>query len=190
MSEKINPTIVFIRGLPGSGKSYLASKLATKIGLDKSIVLDPDDINYQSDEYIHHSKTLSNNDVDKQLHPYRFLRAKAFQAILSNKIVIWNQPFTNTATFQKVIAKLQDFALQNKKTLKLLIVEVEVDVDTAKKRVNERKYSGGHGPSDNTFNHYSNDYISFKNKSIKTISVNGADDINKSVDKVIKTLTD
>lgn len=188
MNHRKNPTIVFVRGLPGSGKSYLANKLITKIGSDKALVLDPDATDYHSEEYINHTNALSAEGVDKQLHPYRFLRAQAFEAINDGKIIVWNQPFTNLDTFRKVIAKMKEHAEQNKKTLAMLIVEVDLDVTTAKKRVAARKKSGGHGPSENTFNRFHNDYTSFANENIKTISVNGSDDVAKSVATVMNAI--
>lgn len=176
-----HPIAVFIRGLPGSGKSFLADALVSALGEDKVVNLDPDATDYSSKEYAEHVKTMTAEGVDTKLHPYRFLRAKAYQGIAANKIIIWNQPFTNLEIFNKMIARLQDRAAECGTRLPMLVVEVEADGDTAKRRVTARKSDGGHGPSDETFARFINDYHSFEDEGFNVVKVSGQADVEQSV---------
>lgn len=175
------PLLVFIRGLPGSGKSYLTERLAAALPDDEVIVLDPDAIDYQSSAYDAHVKTQTSEGVDEKLHPYRFLRAQAYKAIEDGKIILWNQPFNNLELFHKVVARLQEYAGEHGKDLSTLVIEVTIDISTAKKRVETRKANGGHGPSDVIFGQFVDNYVSFANEGFMTIAVDGSGDVNKSV---------
>jgi thymidylate kinase len=188
MSEANNhPTIILIRGLPGSGKTYLAKELQKKLG-EQVVMLDPDTTDYKSQEYLEHTKKLTAEGVDPKIHAYRFLRAKAYRAIADHKIVIWNQPFTNLEIFNKMVANLQNQAAEHNTRLPVLVVEMEINHTIAKQRVDQRKQAGGHGPSDNTFDRFINDYISFASEGYDTVSVNGNDDVSTSARKVVESL--
>lgn len=188
MNKQTDPIIIFVRGLPGSGKSHLTSALENNMGSKNVVTLDPDKINYSSKKYLEHKHILSAEGVDKQLHPYRFLRAKAYKAIEQDQIIIWNQPFTNLEIFRKMIARMKDHAKDNGKTLGILLVEVCIDMPTAIKRVKQRKKEGGHGTSYSTFNQTHNEYVSFAGEGIKTVSVDGTDDVTKSVATVMTAI--
>lgn len=86
MSQTNNPALVFIRGIPGSGKSYLAEALEKSLGSENVIMLDPDKIDLTSKEYLEFSESLTKEGVDKKLHPFRWLRTNAYGAIGSGKI--------------------------------------------------------------------------------------------------------
>lgn len=183
-----NPVVIFIRGLPGSGKTYIAKALQDAIGKDKIVMLDPDETDYSSKEYIEHSKAQAAEGVDEKLHAYRFLRTKAYNGIRSDKIIIWNQPFTNLEIFHKMVSRLKDHAAEHSKQLQMLIVEVEVDHNLAKKRVLARKQAGGHGPSDSTLERRIVDYKSYADQGFNAVTVYGKDDASISVSKIIDAL--
>lgn len=182
-------TIIFIRGLPGSGKTYIANELKKVIGSD-AVLLDPDATDYESEEYVVHQQKMIKEGVDAVLHAYRFLRGKAYKAIEEGKAVIWNQPFTNLEIFNKMVAKLRLQASEHDTELTILVVEVEVDPVLAKERVQKRKDSGGHGPSDDTFERFTRDYKSFKSDGYNTVTVYGDDDVSESVTNIMHTLPD
>jgi len=182
------PILILVRGLPGSGKSYIAIKLQESIGHDKVVLLDPDATDYESQEYKDHVKSQISEGVEPKLHAYRFLRAKAQAGIAARKIVIWNQPFTNLDIFNKMVANLQGHAAEHEVALPILVVEVEVDESTAKNRVEKRKQTGGHGPSDNTFTRFINDYRSFRNEGYNTVTAHGQDDVTVSVSSIMDAL--
>ena len=188
MNTTSHPTLVLVRGIPGSGKSYLANALLKSIGTDKAVALDPDATDYTSKEYTDLSKSLTAEGVDEKFHPYRFIRGKAYKAITDHKILIWNQPFTNLDGFTKTIINLQAYAAEHNTQLPLLVVEVEIDHAVAKERVAKRKREGGHGPSENTFARFTNDYVSFADQGHTTVVVNGKDEVAVAVTAVMKAL--
>jgi adenylate kinase family enzyme len=185
------PTLVLVRGLPGSGKSYIATRLQQAIEeaySEKVVMLDPDATDYDSAAYAAHVKAQTAEGVDPKLHAYRFLRAQAYDGIAARKIVIWNQPFTNLEIFNKMVDRLRTHATEHNTRLPILVVEVEIDHDTAKARIATRKAAGGHGPSDNTFTRFTNDYTSFGPHGYTTVAVNGEDDALESVETIMESL--
>ena len=183
-----HPTLIMVRGLPGSGKSYLTIALQTALGADNVVILDPDSTDYKSSEYLEHTKALTEQDVDVKFHPYRFIRAKAHKAIEDHKILIWNQPFMDLDGFNKTITNLTTYAGERNIKLPFLVVEVEAPPHTAKERVDTRKSQGGHGPSDDTFARFVGQYASFADKGHDVIAVNGHDDVAVAVATVKEAL--
>lgn len=177
--------IILIRGLPGSGKTSIAAALQDMLGKDRVVMLDPDATDYKGEAYLAHTRALTEDGVDKSLHPYRFLRAQAYQGIAERRIVIWNQPFTNLEIFNKMVDNFKVQAAEHNTELVILVVEVEIDPALAKERVLRRKQAGGHGPSDRTFERFATDYYSFADKGYRTVQVRG-DDVESSV-ALIKT---
>lgn len=179
----INSTVIFVRGLPGSGKSYLAGTLANE--LPGSVLLDPDAVDQTSEEYKKHVETQTQEGVDPKLHLYRYSRALAFAAIKAGQTVIWNQPLNDLETFHKVASRFREFASENGVQLRLLVVEVETSPAVAAERVKARKAAGGHGPSDETFAGFVNKYISFAGAGYEVVKVSGEADakINASIVK-------
>ncbi|MBL8121665.1 ATP-binding protein [Candidatus Saccharibacteria bacterium] len=173
-----NPVLILVRGMPGSGKSYLTAKLQAMFDAHDVVVLDPDATDYTSPEYAAHVAAQTAEGVDPALHAYRFLRAQAYDAIAAKKAIIWNQPFTNRDIFRKMMARLHDHAAAHDTTLKVIIVEVNVDPALAKQRVAARKAAGGHGPSENTLKNRIDAYESFASEGYETISVSGDGDPN------------
>jgi predicted ABC-type ATPase len=187
-TENTHPTLLMVRGLPGSGKSYLAMALSQALGQDNVVILDPDATDYNSPEYLELSKSLSAEGVDEKFHPYRYLRGKAYKAIENNQIIIWNQAFTNLDGFNKTVANLQTYAEEHDAKLPLLVVEVEINHDTAKARVTERADQGGHDVNEEAWERFFGDYRSFSDEGFNTVSVNGENDVNASVAAVQQAL--
>jgi adenylate kinase family enzyme len=183
-----HPILVLIRGLPGSGKSYLAAALQKSLGQDSVVTLDPDAIDYASKAYIAHTTALTAEGVDVKFHPYRFLRSKACAAITDHKSIIWNQAFTLLDGFKRTTTYLQAFAAQHNIQLPILVVEVTITEAAAKARVTMRETQSGHGVSEEAFARFIHDYKSFANEGYNTVTVNGEDAISASVATVRKAL--
>jgi predicted ABC-type ATPase len=189
LPESDQPYLIIVRGLPGSGKSYLAAALARTIGNERVVMLDPDAIDYDSTEYLQHVQAQLAEAVDPKLHAYRFLRAKAYQAIADRQVIIWNQPFTHLEIFHKMIGRLRDCAAEQGTELPILILEVEVDPALAERRVMTRKRAGGHGPTEATFSRFMRDYRSFAGQGYATVSVRGDAKVDESVATVLDAAT-
>ncbi len=185
-----NPVLILVRGVPGSGKSYLTLALRQSLGADKVVVLDPDATDYASQAYHDHTAALTAEGVDEKFHPYRFLRAQAYQGITANKIIIWNQAWTNLDGFNKTILNLQTYASEHGTQLPVLVVEMTVDEAIAKTRVAQRAGQGGHDVSAEAFGRFLRDYTSFADAGHKTVALHGEDDIAVSVAAVEQALAD
>lgn len=186
--KNTHPIAILVRGLPGSGKTYIATKLQEKLGNDQVVMCDPDGIDTNSKEYREHVKTMVDEGVDDSLHLYRFSRARAYKGIEDNKIIIWNQPFTNLEIFNKMVGRLTDHATTHSKHLPILVVEVEIEPAKAKARVEARKNAGGHGPSEEIWKRFVNDYKSFAPNGYNTVTVYGDEEVSESVSKVEEAL--
>ena len=190
LEDLSHPILILVRGLPGSGKSYLAVAIQESIGKDRAVVIDPDKIDLSSKEYTDLSTTLTAEGVDSKFHPYRFLRSKAYKAIISHQIIIWNQAFTNLDGFNKTIINLQAFAAEQGTRLPVLVVEVEVNEAIARERVAKREEQGGHGVSEGAFARFISEYESFADKGYNIVAVHGENDVAVSVSSVTKALED
>jgi deoxyadenosine/deoxycytidine kinase len=184
----VGPILVLIRGLPGSGKSYLAAKLQEQIGSDRVILLDPDTIDYTDMAYTTLSKSLHAAGVEEKFHPNRFLKAKAHAAVTNHKIIIWNQPFSDAWGFERTVDNIRTFATEQNITLPILLVELEIDHDLAKQRIAKRREEGGRGPSVERFTRFISDYTSLADKGYKTVIVRGDGDVAVSAGAVLSAL--
>lgn len=187
LSKRSQPILIIIRGIPGSGKSFLTKKLVGSMQ-ESVVMLDPDATDYDSAEYAEHVKQQEADGVDPKLHAYRFLRAQAHRGIENHDIIVWNQPFTNLEIFHKMMNNLRTHASEHNTSISLLVVEVEVDPEVAKNRVDTRKKAGGHGPSDDTFSRFVGDYKTYANEGFNTVVVNGEDPVDVSVDKITNAI--
>lgn len=181
------PSLVLIRGLPGSGKSYLATKLAETLGHECVVLLDPDSIE-RGPDYEAHSQRLRAEGVDAKLHPYRYLRAQAYRGITEGKVIIWNQPFSNADMFGRLVQSLQIYASEHGILLPTIVVEVAIDPSVAETRIASRKQQGGHGPSHEVFQRFIAEYGSVADQGFVVVKVNGAGDVQDSTAAVLQTL--
>jgi Thymidylate kinase len=181
------PLLIMVRGLPGSGKSHLAAELASELGKDNTVVLDPDALDTTDEAYQAFSRELEKEGVDKRIHPFRWSRKRACDAIAAQKIVIWNQPFTDRGIFERLVAFLEEYAREQGLRLPVLVVEVEIDPEVAKARIARRKQEGGHGPSEGTFAARVRDYQSYAD-GFRTVTVQGEDDVKVSIGTILQAL--
>ena len=188
MPSQAHPTLILIRGLPGSGKSTIASRLQKKLGSDQAISIDPDTVDQTSTAYTAHVQQQIAEEVDPALHLYRFLRAQAYEGIASYKTIIWNQPFSNSDVLQKVLSRLQDYAVSCGTVLSVVIVEVSIDPATAQARIAQRKQQGGHGPSGDAFLRFTKEYKTFAGSGYNVVGIDGSADTEATVDTIMKNI--
>ncbi len=175
------PALIMIRGLPGSGKSYVADALRTALGADKVVILDPDKIDKTAPAYIDLCAKLTAEGVEDKFFPNRFLKTQGYDALAAGKYVIWNQAFTDLMGFTRSMGSLQEFAAEHDIPLPVLVVEVEISHDTAKQRVAQREAQGGHGVSEEAFARFISAYRSFADDGFNTVTVDGDADVAASV---------
>jgi predicted kinase len=177
----MNATLIIIRGVPGSGKSYIATALAESIGIDAVVTLDPDKIDVNSDGFQRFSKQLASEGVDGKFHPFRFLRQTGYDGIAAGKTVIWNQAFNDFNGFEITVTRMKEFAEAHDIQLRLLVVEVEIDKETAQSRIQQRASTGGHDVPDEKLESFFAGYGSFAGRGYDTVTVSGADKITDIV---------
>ncbi|HEX3569058.1 MAG TPA: AAA family ATPase [Candidatus Saccharimonadales bacterium] len=182
-----HPILILVRGLPGSGKSYLTDALRRELG-ERAEVLDPDAVDQNSGAYHAFVEEQTREGVDPKLHLYRWSRAKAYTAIEAHKIVIWNQAFTNLDIFRKMIDRLETHAAEHGTTLPVVVVEVEADSETAQRRIAERVHHGGHDVPKDTFARFITHYKSYANEGFHVVSVSGSAPVHESVAAVLDAL--
>lgn len=183
-----HPSLIIVRGIPGSGKSYLARALAHTLGEVMTVLLDPDSIDTTSPEFQTFSRQLTAEGVDEKFHLFRYSRQHAFDGILAGKILIWNQAFNNFNGLSITIDRLLEFAKDHATTLPVLIVEVEVDPALAKQRIAARVAGNGHAVSDAKLDEFVANYTSFADKGYPTMRVQGEDNTDGSVRSIIDSL--
>lgn len=182
------PLLLIVRGLPGSGKTYIAERLVKEFDPQTIISLDPDTIDYESDAFKKHIAEQIAEGVEPALHDYRFLRAKAYKAIEDHKIIVWNQPFTNLEILKKVTTRLEEHAVEHGTTLDIIIVEVAADPEIAKQRVADRKAQGGHGPDDERFERFVQEYTTAAPLGYTIIPVDGTANVADTVKAIVNNL--
>src|SRR5690606_32402457 len=95
----------------------------------------------------------------------------------------------NRGIFERLVAFIEAHAHEHGVQLPVLVVEVEIDHQTARERIAKRKMDGGHGPSDNTFAHRASEYQSYAD-GFTTVIVQGKDDVSESLSAVLRALED
>lgn len=174
-------TLILIRGIPGSGKSFIANALAESLGEQSVVLLDPDKIDMNGAAFQEYSSQLTADGVEKKFHPFRFLRQTGYDGMLAGKTVIWNQAFNDFAGFEVTVKRMLEFAQTNDITLKVLVVEVEVEGSIARSRIAARAAAGGHNVPEDKFDAFMSGYESFAGRGYDTVTVDGSDDVSRSV---------
>lgn len=178
-------TLLFIRGIPGSGKSFVSTRLVKSI--KGAVLLDPDAIDYENPDYIEFSKQLSKEGLDTAIHPFRWLRKQACEKATPGAVVIWNQPFTNRGVFDRLVVFIQNEAQKNDVDVQVLVLEVNTPAQLAYERIQARIATGGHGPTSETFKNRVENYASFEDGHT-TLQLDGTQDIDILVQQIIDNL--
>lgn len=179
------PAIVIVRGLPGSGKSFLVEATCNMLPSHSFVVLDPDAVDYEGEEYTRFSESLRADAVDEKLYPYRYLRQKAYGGLLDGKVVVWNQAFTHQDILDRTIKNLVQYGKDHEfENIAVLIVEVAVDPRVARRRLEERKGAGGHVVTEDAMVRFVRDYATFAAYGYEILSIDGSSNIRASAQKL------
>jgi len=184
----LKPHLLIIRGVPGSGKTSLAKEIQKRLGLESSVVIDPDEIDKQSPNYRSFIEDLKSNspDIDESIYPYRFLLSRAKKAIELGTTVVWDQPFTVLDGLKYTTGTLTAHAKDLGISLSVIIVELQIPKEEAIKRINKRESEGGHGLTVDQINFFFEKYSTAEGFGFTTLRF---ETINKSsielVDEVV-----
>jgi len=175
------PQIIIIRGLPGSGKTSLAHQLTREIGSD-IVIVDPDSIETASSEYVEFVEQLVSEEpeIDSKIIPYRFLLNRATKALLEERVIIWNQPFSDLEGLDYTIKKLTKEMKNNGKNVTVLIVDIEISEEIAFTRNKDRILRGEHGPDKKTFLRFVHDFRFASNLGYNHLIVDGTATVDEN----------
>ena len=179
--------LIFVRGIPGSGKSHLIEQFAKRVGKERTLILDPDTINTADADYLAFSDSLTKAGLDKALHPFRWLRHLAVVSAKKKPVIIWGQPFTNRGIFDRLVLYIQDNAAKEGVRVDVLLVELDTPKDVAYKRITSRISRGGHGPSEATFANRVKDYASFSD-GYTTMQLSGTNSADTNAADIVNQL--
>lgn len=190
----LHPLFIFLRGLPGSGKSTLIKYLQNNSKyFDTTLFLDPDKVNSLDEKYINFCEDLNNKGIPQTVHKYRFMLKNTILSLTSGKNVIWDQPWTTLQgiddTIYNINYHLSEHITQGLILPRIGLIELAIPSIEAAQRVKDRKLKGGHGPTPNTFVNFINRYEPINNSlKIPILRINGLLESNKSAQIVLKFL--
>ena len=125
--------LLFIRGFPGAGKSYLASQISKNVGAN---ILDPDLIDISSTKFTQFSNKYKNIKWLKKVK-YRFNLYETISSLGTNRVTIWSQPWRNKKGFCVTVNNIKTL-FKGKINIILLQLNTPVDLSYSRRR---EKYS-------------------------------------------------
>ena len=189
MKEQFStPSLIIIRGIPGSGKTSIAIGLAEALGNNKVQPIDPDEIDVTSDAYRAFSHSLSAQGIDEKFHTYRYLNTKARQAVDAHQVIIWNQAFIDFKGLSITIERLREYAHGQGNELPVLVVDVVIDPVVARQRISTRATQDGRVIDEEVMERFIQNYVPLDGKLYPSIIVHGTDPIQQSVTSIIGSL--
>jgi hypothetical protein len=170
--------LIFVRGLPGAGKSDLVDLLLKYPPLENGLRLDPDRIDLTDPKF-----TEFANDLPKEIIPkrqiYRYLLRQAESALRQGQHVIWEQPWRLTWGLYVTIENLTYFLTGetdiSKAPFRTVIVEVLIDPAVARGRVAERFAEGRHKLDEKVFEQFVGKLEDCSQLGIPLVQVDGCD---------------
>ncbi len=155
--ETKKPLLIFVRGLPGAGKSNLTELLCENPILKDSWRLDPDRVNLTGSRFLEFVSDLPTG-LPSQKQIYRYLLRQAEAALREGCGVIWEQPWRLRWGIYITIENLTYFLTGGTEIslapFQTIIIEVLVDVAKARRRVAERFAQGAHNLDAKTFEEF------------------------------------
>ncbi|MBU0534885.1 ATP-binding protein [Patescibacteria group bacterium] len=157
--------IVFIRGLPGAGKSTISNKICNITGY---VRIDPDLI---PDKY--------NISLHKErMRKYKICLNEAIKSIRNGLSIVWAQPWRKIKNIQLTINRI------NNLNVKPILVNINIPVEESWNRSKNRFYNNRQD-----FDNYISKFAVFDNNfKIDSVDIEGTEDINTNVDRITKFL--
>ena len=157
--------LMFIRGLPGAGKSTISNKISA---ITDSIVVDPDLISDKNNKATH----------EERFRKYKLCLSKAKKALITGHSVIWTQPWRK---IQNILITINNL---NSKDIRFLLVNMKIPTDESWNR-SKTKFDNNREKFNNFVTKFTDFHKDFK---VDSININGQKDIDENVKKIIKFL--
>ena len=178
--------LIFVRGLPGAGKSDLVDLLLKFPPLKGSLRLDPDRVNLADPKFVEFVCGLPPKLIPKR-KIYRFLLRQAEAALRQGRSVIWEQPWRLTWGLYITIENLTFFLTGKEDITKApfqsVIVEVFIDPAKAWRRVAERFAEGRHNLDEKAFEQFVGELEGCGHLNLPTVRIAG-DRVAETVEEV------
>ena len=160
---------IFLRGLPGSGKTSLANMLSQKEGF---VVVSPD--------LISPLEIKNENGIRIKNLKYRHLLDKALVLIKAKHNIVWEQPWRKTKNIPLTIENIRSATLKDTDNIKFYVVEIKVNPTLSWKR-SKKKFE-----SEDYFKSYISKYkeVDLPNDLFEYIELGG----DKPIDEIYKEL--
>lgn len=178
--------LLFVRGLPGAGKSDLVDLLLEFPPLKDSLRLDPDRVSLADSKFVEFVRGLP-IELSPRRQIYRFLLWQADEALRRGQHVIWEQPWRMRWGLYITIENLTFFQTGEEDIgqapFQTVVVEVSVDPALARQRVSERFSEGRHSLSPANFEKFVGTTESCDDLGMPSVQIDG-NDVAKEVHAV------
>lgn len=183
--------LIFVRGLPGAGKSGLVDLLLKFPPLKESLRLDPDKVNFADPKFVGFVRNLP-TELSPKKRTYRYLLYQAEEALRQGNSVIWEQPWRPSWGLYITIENLTFFLTGKeditKAPFQTIIVEVLIDPAKARRRVAKRFAEGRHDLDEESFEQFVGGLEDCSYLNLPTVKIAG-DKVVETVEEVKNLIT-
>lgn len=169
--------VLFVRGIPGSGKTSIVNAFIKGRDHKNIVRLDPDLVITESSEFITFCDNCPKN-LPNEKRVYRYLLYKACDALAVGKIVIWEQPWRNCELLQLTIDNL---TVISGVMFSVGIIDVSLSEDTAKERVERRFQLGQHPLNPEHVRKFAESFQDVGSTSLSVLKLDGSAEISTLV---------
>jgi shikimate kinase len=165
--------IIFIRGIPGCGKTTLAKMLVDK----RSFIVDPDNIS--SNHLLKYKSLLK--DVRVKYLKYRINLKKVINGVRKYDKIFWVQPWRKQSGIVTTIENIKLLTKHSDVKILFILIEISTSTEVAWKRTSYNKRRFLYRTKKN-FNEYCSKYLHSK-LLIRTLRLNGESTLEELVVK-------
>jgi len=177
---------MLLRGIPGAGKSCLATALREVSGdRFRWLLLDRDILRTSISDQERLRAFLAKHEWaarEPEMGIYRFFLWQTIAGLHGGRNIMWAQPRVRLDLLRLTVDRLhKTFHC----TFQLLVVDVEVDPEVAWERVANRVKTGGHGPVRSAFTQMVAAYQSADPDEVPLVRLDGSQPVNDLRERVL-----